>query len=131
LKILTLKKRSSFEFANKNAKKISTKGLVLQVFEYNDSLKELSKEATWPLFGFTATTRMGNAVERNRAKRRLRALVQAIFQKQPKLFEANMNYVFIARSETIRRDYDALLKDAKYALYNVHKEQPQNDGKKS
>jgi ribonuclease P protein component len=123
MKINTLKKRSGFEFANKNAKKISTKAIVLQVFEdFQTELKEIkNKGAAKPLFGFTATKRVGKAVIRNKCKRRLRAVVQNLLQTQPSLFKNNCNYIFIARHETAERDFAALLKDAKFALYNVDK----------
>lgn len=132
LKISTLKKRSSFEFANKFAKKISTKGLVLQLIE-KKQIEELFKEGAkkplfsvydvseLPKFGFTATKRVGGAVVRNKCKRRLRALVQKIIQTKPELFIAGNLYIFIARTETITRNFEMLLKDAKYALYNIGK----------
>lgn len=57
--------------------------------------------------GFTASKKVGGAVERNRAKRRLRAAAEELLKSQGK---ASHDYVLIARSETVRRPY-ALLKD--------------------
>src|SRR3546814_18546092 len=53
--------------------------------------------------GFTASRRVGNAVGRNRARRRLRAAVQAVI---PSHARAGHDYVVIARAETLRRPLD-------------------------
>ena len=50
--------------------------------------------------GFTATKKIGNAVTRNRAKRRLRALVDTIIIPHG---SKNYNYVLIARQDTPHR----------------------------
>src|SRR3546814_11570236 len=52
--------------------------------------------------GFTASRRVGNAVGRNRARRRLRAAVQAVI---PSHARAGHDYVVIARSEKLRRPF--------------------------
>jgi len=66
--------------------------------------------------GFTATKRIGNAVTRNRAKRRLREVARAIL---PKYGHVGQDYVFIARDGTTARDWDALLDDARKALITL------------
>jgi ribonuclease P protein component len=66
--------------------------------------------------GFTATKTIGNAVIRNRAKRRLRAAAQALL---PRLGETGMNYVFIARQDTATCDWARLLDDMESALISV------------
>ena len=63
--------------------------------------------------GFTATRKVGNAVIRNRAKRRLREAARAM---APLLAVSGSDYVFIARAGTVDRPWDRLLDDVKSAL---------------
>jgi ribonuclease P protein component len=57
--------------------------------------------------GLTASKKVGNAVARNRAKRRLRALVRDLMVEGA---APDQDYVIIARAETVKRPF-ALLKD--------------------
>jgi ribonuclease P protein component len=66
--------------------------------------------------GFTATRRIGGAVERNRAKRRLREAARLLL---PEHAVAGCDYVFIARGGTIRRPWARLLDDVKSALIRL------------
>ena len=62
-------------------------------------------------YGLTASSKIGNAVIRNRARRRLRALAEKI------LPEATVgDYVLIARATTVRRSFDDLKNDLLTAL---------------
>lgn len=63
--------------------------------------------------GFTATRKVGNAVIRNRAKRRLREAARAA---APLLAVPGSDYVFVARMGTADRPWDRLLDDVKSAL---------------
>lgn len=63
--------------------------------------------------GFTATKKIGNAVVRNRARRRLRAAVNQIM---PVHAAPAHDYVVIARAGTVRRRYADLLNDLTTAL---------------
>jgi len=63
--------------------------------------------------GFTASRRVGNAVERNRAKRRLRAAAATVLPQHGK---AGTDYVLIARAGTGERPYAELLADLEGAL---------------
>lgn len=66
--------------------------------------------------GFTATKKIGNAVIRNRAKRRLREVAR---EKLPEFGKAGYDYVFIARQSTVKRPYKKLLDDAEKALLSL------------
>lgn len=66
--------------------------------------------------GFTASRKVGNAVIRNRAKRRLRAAAAEILADRG---NPQTDYVLIARSETPRRPYAALLDDLAAALHRI------------
>ena len=66
--------------------------------------------------GFTATKKIGGAVVRNRAKRRLR---EAARQLLPKLARPGWDYVFIARQETADIGWARLLDDMESALLSL------------
>lgn len=66
--------------------------------------------------GFTATKKVGNAVTRNRAKRRLRAGAQQLL---PQFGQPNCDYVFIARAETATIGWQRLLDDMESALISL------------
>lgn len=67
--------------------------------------------------GFTASRRVGNAVARNRARRRLRAVVQEILCDKGR---PGFDYVIIARQGTLTRPYPALRNDLAGAIEVVH-----------
>lgn len=55
-------------------------------------------------FGFSVSKRLGNAVSRNRVRRRLRHAVYGLRE----LFPAGADYVFVARSAAARTDWTQL-----------------------
>lgn len=63
--------------------------------------------------GFTVSKKVGNAVARNRAKRRLRAVVAELM---PTYAAPDRDYVLIGRKATLDRSYSDLLSDLKHAL---------------
>ncbi len=63
--------------------------------------------------GFTVTKKIGNAVVRNRLKRRLRALARAVL---PRAGVPHADHVLIGRSEGLTRDFAALTADLTKAL---------------
>jgi ribonuclease P protein component len=71
--------------------------------------------------GFTATRKIGNAVARNRAKRRLREAARAM---APLLAVPGSDYVFVARAGTADRPWDRLLDDVKSALTRLATPRP-------
>lgn len=66
--------------------------------------------------GFTVTRKVGSAVTRNRARRRLREVARAVL---PETAVPGCDYVLIARSGTLDRPYPDLLADLKSALMAV------------
>ena len=63
--------------------------------------------------GYTASRRVGNAVARNRARRRLRAASAEVL---PAHAQAGHDYVVIARAGTLTRQYQALVGDLEEGL---------------
>lgn len=72
--------------------------------------------------GFTASKKIGNAVTRNRAKRRLRA---AASQLLPLLGRAGHDYVLVARGTAVSQPFAVLLSDIAGALKAAHRRQGQ------
>lgn len=66
--------------------------------------------------GFTATKRIGGAVERNRAKRRMREAARAVL---PQFAAPGVDYVIIARGGVLKRPWTRLLDDVKSALLRL------------
>jgi ribonuclease P protein component len=68
-------------------------------------------------FGLTATKKTGGAVQRNRIRRRLRALAVEML---PKKGLPGHDYVLIGRAATLDRDFALLRQDLEKALARVH-----------
>ena len=68
--------------------------------------------------GFTATKKIGNAVVRNKAKRRLRHVARELL---PELGINGVDYVFIARNSTSSTPYRNLISNARGALASISK----------
>ena len=109
LKLGRLRKRSEFLHVRKGKYKAKG-GVVIQARPTQDGYGHDMR------VGFTATKKIGNAVLRNRAKRRLRAVARTLL---PRLGQKGMDYVFIARDSTPSRPYDSLLDDARAALISL------------
>ena len=68
--------------------------------------------------GFTCSKKVGNAVARNRAKRRLREAARAVL---PEAGQKGWDYVLIGRAgATASRPFEALKNDLRYALSRLH-----------
>lgn len=108
--IETLKKRPDFLRAA-SARRQGTGGFLLQARDRGDGQALIR-------VGFTASKKIGNAVMRNRAKRRMRALVQAVL---PGLGQPGWDYVLVAKpGVTPDRPFDLLLQDLDRALHQIH-----------
>ncbi|MCW5725750.1 MAG: ribonuclease P protein component [Maricaulaceae bacterium] len=66
--------------------------------------------------GFTATKKIGGAVQRNRAKRRLREAARLLL---PLYGAPGFDYVFVARASTGSLGWTSLLDDVKSALLSL------------
>ncbi|SFB00320.1 ribonuclease P protein component [Poseidonocella pacifica] len=68
--------------------------------------------------GFTCSKKVGNAVARNRAKRRLREVARSTL---PELGRPGWDYVLIGRKDvTASRPFHLLLDDMRYTLRKLH-----------
>ncbi len=70
-----------------------------------------------PRIGFTASRKVGIAVARNRARRRLKAAADRVL---PQGGRPGFDYVVIARTGTLTRRFSDLVSDLETALKRVH-----------
>jgi ribonuclease P protein component len=63
--------------------------------------------------GYTVSKKVGNAVERNRVRRRLRELVK---RNGPPFMRPHCDYVLVGRRAALGRSFDTMLDDLKSAL---------------
>lgn len=110
--LCVLRKRAEFLKAA-SARRQGTDGFLLQARNRGDGTDTLR-------VGFTASKKIGNAVLRNRAKRRLRALAREIL---PAMGHPGWDYVLVARpTATVTRPYADLCADLVKALRSVHRD---------
>jgi ribonuclease P protein component len=102
-----LKRRPEFLAVAGARRKWVAPGLILQARRHDERQHSGAGEPSTRV-GFTASKKVGNAVARNRAKRRLRAIAQEILAVHG---AAGHDFVLIARGGTLDRDYADLKQD--------------------
>jgi ribonuclease P protein component len=117
-----LKNRKDFVAASKSGHKGVASSLIIQMNPrpaYGPSVSASNSSGATPIlrYGLTASKKTGNAVCRNRAKRRMRALVHDHLADHG---QAGCDYILIARHNTATIAYDRLVKDFHHALKRVH-----------
>ncbi|MBD3677204.1 MAG: ribonuclease P protein component [Rhodobacteraceae bacterium] len=111
--IETLTQRSDFLKAAR-AKRDARPGFVLQARRRGEG----EPDGALIRVGFTCSKKVGNAVARNRAKRRLRALAREVL---PRAGVPGFDYVLIGRVETTAtRDFAEMTADMEKALKRLH-----------
>ncbi|MGB5078767.1 MAG: ribonuclease P protein component [Sphingorhabdus sp.] len=105
-----IKKRADFLAANRG-KRYATPGFVLLQRDRNDGDPEIR-------LGITITKKVGNAVIRNRMRRRFRELARALVPEKGK---AGADYVLIGRDSGIEKNFLDLTRDMARALDKIGK----------
>ncbi|MBL6766733.1 MAG: ribonuclease P protein component [Candidatus Micropelagos sp.] len=103
-----LRIRPDFLAAAKGEKK-PMPGLVLQA--------RVNSDHNHIRYGLTASKKVGNAVARNRVRRRLRVAAEQIL---PHSGRRGFDYVLIGRQATLARTFRDLLKDLESAIKRIH-----------
>lgn len=88
--------------ATNSGKRASTPGFLLQFAPAEGKAR----------YGLTATKKLGNAVIRNRARRRLRVLAEKVLVPNATAGD----YVLVAREASLTRDFSTMEKDLTLAL---------------
>ncbi|KAF0118993.1 MAG: rnpA [Rhodospirillaceae bacterium] len=112
--LVRLKRRGDFLRVARTQHKWVTPGLILQAAPMVDAVPA----GFIPVvrIGFTVSRKVGNAVVRNRVRRRLRALAAAVL---PEVVRPGQDLVLIGRTGTRKRTYADLLADLKTAVHRL------------
>lgn len=78
--------------------------------------------------GLTASRKTGNAVKRNRIRRRLRAAAEQALRDQT---HRRCDVVIVARAETIGTDFQSLVADLSVAIDRARPQKPRTDRRAS
>ncbi len=108
-----MKRRRDFLSAARHGRKWAAPGLVLQsrrrkAGEVSGEVSDIDVRV-----GFTVSRKVGNAVARNRARRRLRAALDTLPAAR---IQTGLDVVVIGRRATLTRRFDALVTDLSQAL---------------
>jgi ribonuclease P protein component len=107
--LVSIPSRAGFLAARDSGIKAVSRGFVLQAVP--------TGRPDWRL-GLTASRKVGNAVRRNRARRRLRALARTELAMRAR---PGTDYVMIARHGTADRDWTDLVRDLGKAVGYLHR----------
>ena len=117
-----LKYRRQFLHVARKGRKYATPGLVLQARKRSQLDLEIGKDEI--RVGYTVSRKVGKAVLRNRARRRLRAATEIVLKEHGL---GGYDYVVIGRAKTPGRQFGALIEDLDFALkkLGIWKDKPQ------
>ncbi|PTV97907.1 ribonuclease P protein component [Halanaerobium saccharolyticum] len=106
----SLKKNKEFKKVYENGSSYATRNLVIYCLNYEKGKKNR--------YGLSVSKKIGNAVVRNRLKRRLREIIRE-FEREKEF--KGYDIIFIARKPVVNLDYHRLKKDVKklYQKMNI------------
>ncbi|MBT6123531.1 MAG: ribonuclease P protein component [Candidatus Puniceispirillum sp.] len=101
--------RPGFIRARNHGEKAISKGVIIQAVRHDNS--------HWR-YGLTATKKIGNAVIRNRVRRRLRAIAKQVLAP---LAMSGVDYVLIGRATTATSQWAELINEVEKSLRYLHR----------
>ena len=106
----SLKKNKEFKKVYENGKSYATRNLVIYCLNYEKGKKNR--------YGLSVSKKIGNAVVRNKLKRRLREIIRE-FEKEKEF--KGYDVIFIARKPVVKIGYQNLRRDVKrlYKKMNI------------
>ena len=107
--LFTIKKRATFVHIRDNGVFIRSNNLNVQKLINQDLDNKIG-------IGYTATKKIGNAVKRNRAKRRMRALISSLLKQDNILFKEKYSYVLIAKQSILKASFFEMHNQLKQCL---------------
>ena len=111
--VARLKRRPEFLAVAASRRRYVAPGFILQAARRPED----SNLPPAPRIGFTASRKVGIAVARNRARRRLKAAVDAVL---PQSGRPGFDYVLVARTQTLTRPFGELVQDLEKGLARIH-----------
>ncbi len=116
---LRIKKRKYFLMAADQGRKVVARGIIVYA---------RPNERMGTRVGFTVTKKIGNAVVRNRLRRRLREVVR-LSQEMDHM--ENFDIVIIGRQSAVDKPFTALQDDFSFVLRHLRKAHPVSEDKSS
>ena len=122
LKILKITKTDEYKAISKDNEKFYSKTLILlrknTPEEYLFNQKNGNNASEFCRVGYTASKKVGSAVVRNKAKRRLKEAARKIM---PEMAESGYDYVIIAKAAIKEADFDKILSDLRFCVKRIGK----------
>ncbi|MCP4394756.1 MAG: ribonuclease P protein component [Alphaproteobacteria bacterium] len=106
-----LKKRPDFQKVTRKGGKFVAPSLIVLALKRNNLQSNVSEDVV--RLGFTVSKKVGNAVCRNRVRRRFK---EAANKVMPEFAILGCDYVIIGRKATLDKDFDTILSDLQRAL---------------
>lgn len=113
-----LKRRAEFVRAAKAGLHASEPGMALQAYRRRAGERGGEEAEDCIRVGFTTSKKVGNAVIRNRVRRRLREAAEQVLPVEGK---SGHDYVLVGRSDAKDRDFQDLLADLRAALGKIER----------
>ena len=119
LNISPLRKRNQF-VAMRKGKRQHCNSFLLQMRKWTDEENAALASHGGLRIGFTVTKKVGNAVVRNRVKRRMRELVKSVLPVHGK---KSHDYVLIGKRAALDTKFDTMIAELGSALKRIHRNQ--------